>query len=82
MPHLFVFWDDGDDGNIAHLAEHGVTTGEAEYVPRHPIAMDKSTSSGRPIAFGYTRKGRKLAVVFEWIDELTAYPITAYDVED
>jgi uncharacterized DUF497 family protein len=82
MPHLFVFWDDGDDGNIAHLAEHGVRTEEAEYVLRHPIDMDESRSSGRPIAFGYTRNGRKLAVVFERIDKLTVYPITAYDVED
>jgi len=29
-----------------------------------------------------TNDGRYIAVVFEWIDDVTIYPITAYDVED
>ena len=39
-----------------------------------------STSSGRPITFGWTMAGRYLAVVWEVADEepLTLYPVTAY----
>jgi len=82
MPHVEVIWTEGEDGNIAHFEGHGVTPREAEYVLRHPISADRSKSSGRPIVFGYTRAGRRLAVVFEEIDETTVYPITGYDVED
>lgn len=82
MPHLEFIWIDGPDGNVEHLAEHGVTPREAEEVLSSPIARDTSVSTGRPIVFGFTRRGRKLAVVYEPIDAMTVYPITAYDVED
>jgi hypothetical protein len=75
-----VIWTDGTDGNIAHRAEHGVSPEEAEEVLREPVATDVSRTTGRPIAFGITRAGRKLAVVFERIDRITVYPITAYEV--
>jgi hypothetical protein len=80
MRHLEVIWTEGPDGNIAHLAEHDITPDEAEEVLTDPIATDVSRSSGRPIAFGFTHAGRKLAVVFERIDRITVYPITAYEV--
>jgi len=80
MPHLEVIWTDGPDGNITHLAEHGISPEEAQDVLREPVATDVSRSSGRPIVFGTTRSGRRLAVVFERIDPITVYPITAYEV--
>ena len=80
MPHLEVIWTDGPDGNIRHLVEHNVSPEEAEEILQKPIAMDVSRSSGRPIVFGLTRAGRKLAVVYERIDRITVYPITAYEV--
>jgi hypothetical protein len=82
MPHIEIIWIDGPDGNIEHLAEHDVTPEEAEEVLLNPIATDVSRTTGRPIAFGFTRAGRKLAVVYERVDRITAYPITAFDVED
>jgi uncharacterized DUF497 family protein len=82
MPHLEVIWTGGPNGNVRHLAEHGVNCQEAEDVLADPIATDVSRSTGRPIAFGFTRAGRKLAVVYERIDRITVYPITAFDVED
>ena len=80
MAHLEVIWTDGPDGNIAHLAEHDVSPEEAEEALREPVATDVSRSTGRPIAFGLTRAGRKLAVVYEQIDRITVCPITAYEV--
>lgn len=39
-----------------------------------------SRSSDRPIRFGYTKDGRYVAVVFEWIDDVTIFPVTAYEI--
>jgi uncharacterized DUF497 family protein len=78
MPWLDVLWT---DENEAHLLAHGVTREEAEYVIHHPIGDGVSKTSKRPIVFGYTAAGRKIAIVYEAVDRITVYPITAYDVE-
>jgi uncharacterized DUF497 family protein len=68
---------------IDHMAEHGVSVDDFEYVVENFIIESVSRSSGRPIRFGETTDGRILAVVFEWIEEdLTVEPVTAFDVED
>jgi uncharacterized DUF497 family protein len=84
--HALVDWDDAkdEDGNTAHIAEHGLTPEEVESVlfDEH-TTFDVSDSSGRPIAFGDTDTGRFIAVVFEVLnpaDPLIIRPITAYDV--
>ena len=82
MPHVEFIWIDGPDGNVQHFAGHDITPEEAEDIVCDPIATEMSVSSGRPIAFGFTRAGRKLAVVYEKIDAITVYPITAFDLED
>ncbi len=80
MPWLEVIWEwDDADGNVAHIAEHGITPSEVEQVLYDPHREEESDSSGRPIWFGRTDAGRYIAVVFEWIDDVTVYPITAYD---
>ena len=53
---------------------------EFEEVVRNPIGQDSSESSGRPIRFGYS-SGRKLAVVYEMIDDITVFQITAWSLE-
>ncbi len=75
-----MIWIAGPDGNIQHLAEHRVTPEEAEQVIADPIQATRSRSSGRPMAIGYTAAGRKLVVVYERVDAMTIYPITAYEV--
>ena len=82
MPWFDVVWDDSlPDGNVAHLAEHGVSREEAEEVLTNAVSREKSRSSGRWIAFGRTASGRGLAVVYEMIDEITVIPVTAFDVD-
>ena len=78
MPWLDIFWT---EENEAHLLAHQVTRDDAEYVIHHPIGNDLSSSSDRPIVFGYTAVGRKIAVVYEVVDSITVYPITAYEVD-
>jgi uncharacterized DUF497 family protein len=82
MPWFDIIWDYEPGGNIAHLAEHGVTPDEAEEVLMHPAKVEHSRSSGRWIAFGRTTAGRDLAVVYEQIDDMTILPVTAFDLED
>ncbi len=83
MPFQIV-WDMDDDpeGNVMHLDEHGVSKDEVVEVLKSPAGHERSRSSGRPIAFGWTSAGRLLAVVYEQIDEDTVYPVTAYELED
>ncbi len=77
MPYFHVFlWDGLND---EHVAEHGVSTDEFEYVVLHADQVDLSRSSGRPIAFGTTPAGRSLVCVYEIIDDIYCYPITAYE---
>ena len=77
-----LLWDLEDDpeGNVKHCAEHGVTMEEVEEVFQNVSDADISRTSGRPVVFGDTHTGRHLMVVFEVIDESTAYPVTAYEV--
>lgn len=85
MGSATVFWDLDDDpeGNVQHIGEHGLTRAEVEDVLLNPSnSTAESHSSGSPVTFGWTSTGRHIIVVWEHIqdDQLTIYPITAYDV--
>lgn len=70
-----------DDGNVAHIAEHGLTPEDVNAVLMVPDETGVSRSSGRPIAFGYTPDGRYICVVYEEIDDSILYPVTAFEIE-
>ena len=82
MAWFDYLWLDGDGGNIEHIAENGLSPVDVEYVVENFTAEGTSRSSGRPIRFGFTPEGRYVAVVFEWIDDVMVYPVTAYGIED
>jgi len=67
---------------VQHIADHGVGKAEVSEVLGRPDVVEESRSSGRPAAIGTTSTGRTILVVYEEIDEDTAYPVTAYDLED
>jgi uncharacterized DUF497 family protein len=68
---------------LISIAEHGLTKEEVEDVLLdEDIILARSRSSGQPLAIGYTATGRRIAVVFEEIDQMTVRPITAYEVDD
>jgi uncharacterized DUF497 family protein len=77
-----ILWDldDDPDGNVQHIAKHGLTKEDVEDVFQSPQGTDISRSTGRPVVFGNTRGGRHIIVVYEITDAITAYPITAFDV--
>ena len=84
MANVECVWDLEEDpeGNVRHVAEHGISIDEVEQVVRDRYADAKaSQSSGRPIVFGWTSTGKHLAVIFEVVDEKLpqVYVVTAYE---
>ena len=77
-----ILWDLDDDphGNVQHCAAHDITKEEVEEVLRHATDIDVSRSSGRPVVFGDTSRGRHLMVVYELLDADVVYPVTGYEV--
>ena len=81
MPWYDVIWNYEPGGNVEHVAEHGLTPEEVEAVICNPLEKKISRSSGRPAATGYTPDGRLILVVYEELDEITVYPVTAFEVD-
>jgi uncharacterized DUF497 family protein len=84
MPSVQCIWDDPDDpeGNVQHIAEHGLTIEEVEFVVENPTSEAKSASTGRDCFFGYTPADEYIIVVYEPIDDDSIYPVTAYHVPE
>ena len=87
MNDIVIIWDDEDDrdGNYWHICVegHGLTCEEVEEVLRDDESeIVVSRSSGRPMAFGWTSSGKRIAVVFEEVSEdpRIVYPVSAYPV--
>jgi hypothetical protein len=82
MPWKDIVWNYEDGGNVDHIADNGLSIGDVEYVVMNPEKRRKSRSSGRPVLFGYTESGDYVCVVYEEVDDITVYPVTAYILED
>lgn len=82
MNFLRIIWDYQPDGNVEHVDEHDLTPADVEFVLQHAREQQTSESSGRPCVFGYTPDDEYILVVFEWIDEDTILPVTAYEVPE
>ena len=82
MNFLRVIWDFETNGNVQHIDEHDLTPEDVEFVLREADLEAASESSDRPCVFGYTPDDEYIIVVFEWIDEDTILPVTAYEVPE
>ena len=82
MAKLSVVWDldDDPDGNVQHIAEHGLTKEEVEEVLENPSGRTVSRASGEPMAFGWTSTGRYIGVVYQDLGQDVVRPVTAFDV--
>ncbi len=83
--HGTVIGDDEPDGNLAHIAEHGLTPEEVDEVlldDMIPTAYSETT--GRPCKFGHTSTGKHIIVVWDEVNEdpRVIYPVTAYEVPE
>lgn len=79
MPYYEFVWA---DEIIEHLAEHGIEPTDFEEVVSNPTRVSVSRSSGRPCCWGETVDGRRLFCVYEFSDDMTIIPVTAYEVAD
>lgn len=79
MPYFEFLWT---EAIIEHLAEHGIGRKDFEEVVSNPNRMGVSRSSGRPCCWGETGEGRQLFCVYEFLDDMTIIPVTAYEVAD
>ena len=79
-----ILWDSEDDpdGNVQHIAEHGLEIDDVEWVLGAPDSEGRSNSSGLPAAWGYTPAGIYIIVVYQEIDEDTVRVVTAYEVPE
>ncbi len=81
------WWDDDDDpdGNVRHIAVHGVTPTEAEDAILDPRRVQgtvrSSTDEPRQAIIGMTPNGRILCVVYK-DREGAVYVITAFPADD
>lgn len=84
MKFVQVIWDDDEEpnGNVQHIAEHGLTMEDVECVLENPTKEETSRSSGHPCCFGYTPSGDFIIVIYEETNGDAIYPITAYEVTE
>jgi uncharacterized DUF497 family protein len=84
MWYVRIIWDDegNPDGNVQHIAEHGLTVEDVEHVLENPTSEETSRSTGRPCCFGYTPAGDYIIIHYDQIDDDTIYPVTAYEVPE
>lgn len=79
MPYYDFLWT---DEIVAHLAEHEVAAGDFEFVVMNPDRLGVRRTSGRPCCWGDTSDGRNLFCVYEFLDDTTIVPVTAYEVDE
>lgn len=77
MPHYEFIWNDEPGGNADKC--DGLSKDDVEEVVMNPDEERISRSTGRPLRGGRTPDGRYAIVIFEWLDEITVYPVTAYE---
>jgi len=79
-----ILWDEPDDpdGNVQHIAEHGLAIEDGEEVLSNPTSEGMSASTGRPCVWGYTLEGIYIIVVYDEIDQDTIRVVTAYEVPE
>jgi uncharacterized DUF497 family protein len=82
MPYVELIWDldDDPDGNTSHISEHGLTKDDVAHAFSTAYKETRSNSTGREIVFGFTADRRRIAVVYEVIDDVLIYPVTTYEV--
>jgi uncharacterized DUF497 family protein len=84
MWYVRIIWDDDEnpDGNVQHIAEHGLTVEDVEHVLENSAEESRSRSTNRPCCFGYTPGGDFIIVICDQIDDDTIYPVTAFEVPE
>ena len=81
MPWYDFIWNPEAGGNAAHIAEHGISIEDADLIVCRPLATGLTRATGRPMATGFTADHRRIVVIYEVIDPVTVFVITAFEVD-
>ena len=66
---------------IDKVAQHGQTQDDFEFAFENYYREELSHSSDRFVRFGAAADGRRIVVVFEWVEvDLSVIPVTTYEV--
>ena len=68
--------EDDPDGNVQHIAEHGLEIEDVEWVLGASESEGRSNSSRLPAVWGYTPAGVYIIVVYQEIEEDTIRVVT------
>lgn len=79
MPIYLFQWT---DEIIDHIKQHGISVEDFEFVVQNPDHETVSRSSGLPASIGYTEDGRLVFAVYEFLDDITLLPVTAFEIEE
>ncbi len=79
MAHMDFLWT---DDVVGHIAEHGISQDDFEYVVCYPYSKGYSRASGLPAVWGHIPDGRYIMAVYEELDAITILPVTAYEVPE
>lgn len=72
-----------NDWNKEHIAEHGMTAPDAEYVVDHARApYPKTIGDGKRLVIGQTSNGRYAQVIYVFDDDGTAFVIHCRPLTD
>ena len=84
MWYVRIIWDEDENpnGNVQHIAEHGLTVEDVEFVLENATEEQTSRSTGRRCCFGYTPGGDHIIVVYDVVDDDSIYPVTAFEVPE
>ena len=84
MCYTSILWDSEDDpdGNVQHIAEHGLEIEDVEWVLGASESEGRSNSSRLPAVWGYTPAGVYIIVVYQEIEEDTIRVVTAFEVPE
>ncbi len=79
MPVYYYLWLDRDSD---HVAQHGVSERDFEYVVGNARRSDETLQqNGRTRVEGDTEDGRRIRCVYEKIDALWVRPVTAHELD-
>jgi len=86
MAFYHLIWTESDDeneGNEDHVGQHGVTFQEFVEVVENPEVEEiPHRFPNRAAYYGWTSAGKYLVAILDVMDDgITAYPVTAFEVE-
>lgn len=81
-PEFIWDLDDDPNGNVRHLADHGLSVDDVIHAFETAFDFDISRSSGRPLLHGLAMDDfTEITVIYEEVNDGLVYVVTAFERE-